>query len=177
MQSLSTLQTATRLVTNHANRLNVQARASGPGLPSVVGGRAIEPERQQLSSFDSIYSVNHVDATKQKINLMERLGKAFGFDIETFKDTGALAQAVERELSKLSPKAMMAAEQAVAKDLGLDELGFSLRDLLEAMKNPGGEKDRKLHAALSGNRNEETSSSTGRNGPIVLDDIGRYGPR
>ncbi|MBL8580758.1 MAG: hypothetical protein JNL61_00850 [Rhizobiaceae bacterium] len=157
------------LVVDRTMRTAVASSGASALLSGAKAGKDAGPA-SRLAGADSIFSPDRQDVTKQKVLLMDKIGKAFGFDSRDFKDMGAMADAVERELAKMSPQAAMALEQALGKKLGLDELGLSLRDMLDAMKEPGGEKDRKVDAALS-----RGLGAGDRAGGFGLDEIGRYG--
>ena len=125
------------------------------------------PGSEKSEASRSIYSVNHVDVNKLKISLMERVGKAFGLEFGDFKDSAALARAIKPIFERMEHASVMAVE----KSLGLDELGVSLRTVLDAMANPGGEADNELAGALL-EAAGETLDRAGRH--AGLDEIGRY---
>jgi hypothetical protein len=140
------------------------------GEPKTSGGAAWvgAPSQSSAIAFESIFSVNHVDATEMKVNLMERVGKTFGLELDDFADAGAMAKVIDG-LIKDMDKGQIA---AIEKELGLDELGVSLDEMLDAMKEPGGVADQKLDAALREEAGEILDNSIRLT--IGFDEIGRY---
>lgn len=123
-----------------------------------------------LDTSRSVFDPTHVDVTKVKIDLMEKVGKAFGYEIEDFKSLRSMAEAIESDLAFLQPETISAMES----ELGLNELGVSLTDVLNAMKDPDGTADDRLEAALLDDLGlSKDDDKTSR--PVRFDDIGRYG--
>ena len=135
---------------------------------ALASSRSGAPAQASPIAFESIFSVNHVDANKLKVNLMERVGKAFGLDLDDFDSAGSMARSINEIVAKMEPAAIREME----KDLGLDDLGVSLRDVLDAMEEPGGDSDRKLDAAL---HEQAGDMPANRSGPAVtFDELGLY---
>lgn len=173
MQGLNSLRTHSLLIV-----LQPRNAAAADRAPSLVlnlardanaftSSRSGSPAPASSIAFESIYSVNHVDANKLKVNLFERVGKAFGFDLNDFASAGVMARSINEIVAKMAPAEITAME----KELGLDDLGVSLRDVLDAMETPGGERDRKLDAAL---RNEAGDQKAGSSASVKFDDLDRY---
>ena len=123
-----------------------------------------------VDASDSIFSVNHVDANTMKVNLIERMGKAFGLDLDDFANAGVMAREIQEEVAKMTPEAI----HAVEKSVGLDTLAISLSEMLDAMNNPGGSADEKLDAALREKAGELFDEKSGVTHGAGLDDVGRY---
>ena len=150
--------------------------ASTPQVHVTASGFAKSPSQGTTVAFDSIYSVNHVDANKLKINLMERVGKAFGLDINEFESAADMAGQIEKILEQLERDVGTAQAEkeirGIEKDLGLDELGISLRDVLKAMKDPDSSENKKLMALLG----EKAGDAPDGRSAVELDEIGLYRP-
>jgi hypothetical protein len=177
MIALSSLRTANLVMADAAARTLRDATAQPAAPPTAATIVRIENRvAGQMSSVafglaasQSLFDPSHLDVTKMKIDLMEKVGKAFGFDLDDFKDMRSMAAAIEGELAFLDPEAI----SAIERDLGLDELGVSLTDVLDAMKDPDGTGGDRLEAALLERLGVPEHERTF--GPRRLDDIGRYG--
>lgn len=134
--------------------------------------RSGAPVRLGSAIGDSLFSVNHMDVTKLKVDLMERVGKAFGLEMHDYKDMKAFARAISSGMSQLDASAI----KAIEAELGLDKLGVSLREVVDAMQNPEGSSDDKLESALLDEIGDAGSDRKKAAAGIVLDEIGRYGP-
>lgn len=121
---------------------------------------------------DSLFSVSHVDVTKLKVDLMERVGKAFGLEMHDYKDMKAFGRAISNGMSLMDAPTI----KAIEAELGLDKLGVTLREVVDAMQDPDGSSDDKLEAALLDEIGDAGSDRKKAAAGIVLDEIGRYGP-
>jgi len=169
MNALTALRTASLLVAN-------AARVAGPAPADASGARVhalatrgIQPPRVDPAGVGSLFSVNHTDANQLRVELMERVGREFGFELSDFDNSAEMSAAIREAMRPLSP----AAVAAIEKDLGLDELGVSLVDVVEAMREPGGSADRKLTEALREKAGLRTPDEERR---VSFDEIGRYHP-
>ena len=115
--------------------------------------------------------MNNSDVTRQKIRLMERVGKEFGLKMDDFNDMRSFGRAVREKMSQLDPATIKIMEVK----LGLTKLGVTMLDMVEAMEDPGGAADDKLEAALRKDLGKEDDDD-GRTSLVSIDDIGRYGP-
>ncbi|OCO98687.1 MULTISPECIES: hypothetical protein [unclassified Ensifer] len=84
------------------------------------------------------------DASNNRAVLIREVGKYFDLDRETFKSDSAFAREVENQLKALESGDATKIEEV----LGLDKLGISLKDLIQALKNPDGVENETLKAAL-----------------------------
>lgn len=177
MTSVTSLRTAGLVMADVAARI---ARGNTPGNVQSPAGRSVSDGRQatvgglKLAPSEDIFSVNYVDATKAKIALMERVGKAFGLNLEDFKDMRSMAEAIRGKLALLGPDALKQTVNAIEDELGLKKLGVSLGDVLDAMEDPKGTGNARLEAALAEELGQRDKAASG---PVRLDEIGRYSIR
>lgn len=120
---------------------------------------------------DSMFSVNNVDATEMKTRLLERVGKEFGIDQKDYDSLSSYGAAVKNAVDALLRKSPFAASE-IEKKLGLDKLGVTLQNVVNAMIDPGGSDDDKLDAALKRQLGEPDK---GKNASARFDELGRYG--
>lgn len=169
MNALGSLSAASLLL----DRSGAATRMRAAPQLLVVSGSVSTGTLSTGAAPDSIYSVNHVDANKLRVNLMERLGKAFDMDMDDFAEPGDMARAIKTIVSKMQPGAV----QEVEKSLGLDKLGVTLGELLDAMIDPSGNANKKLMGALrlaAGELEDKDAGSVRPSLGLGLDEIGRY---
>lgn len=166
----TSLLTAVSLV----SRVPRLAAKSGAASLAVLGGTAgLRPDTLSRTTRgqSGLFSVNNSDVTRQKIRLMERVGKEFGLKMDDFNDMRSFGRAVREKMSQLDPATIKIMEVK----LGLTKLGVTMLDMVEAMEDPGGGADDKLEAALRKDLGKEDDDDR-RTSLVSIDDIGRYGP-
>lgn len=106
--------------------------ANGQKSPSV------EPQNtsshQKLS--EQLFSIDQQSISKLKMQLFENVGKAFGIDVDEYIHFEDFAKDVELKYREILRDYGPVAIYAIERELGLDELGLSLRDVIDSMKNP-----------------------------------------
>lgn len=124
--------------------------AAANGIPLSGNAGASKPSRQaQAKVVEALFSANTVDANKLKIKLMERLGKQFGLSVEEFDTQALFAAAVRDAVGQIKQQENGYLQLiAIEKELGLDKLGITLDELVNALIEPETEDGRKLEAAL-----------------------------
>ncbi|PCI05257.1 MAG: hypothetical protein COB78_01170 [Hyphomicrobiales bacterium] len=104
----------------------------------------------EVAETTDYWDIGKVTPTQMKVKLFEAVGEAFGLDEDNFSSFGAYAsaiQAVMEQIKQDDPMAFIIFDE-IEKDLGLDELGISLEEAVQAMVEPGGTASAKLDAAL-----------------------------
>ena len=108
----------------------------------------VKPDGAQKAANEKIngYFFDHArnDANNNRAVLIREVGKFFGIERETFKSDSAFAREIENQLKQLESPAIAKIEE----ELGLDKLGLSLTELVEALKNPRGPENDALKVAL-----------------------------
>lgn len=108
----------------------------------------VKPDGAQKAANEKIngYFFDHArnDASNNRAVLIREVGKIFGIERETFKSDSAFAREIENQLKQLESPAIAKIEE----ELGLDKLGLSLTELVEALKNPRGPENDALKVAL-----------------------------
>lgn len=145
--------------------LDIVALANGVG-PS--GGKPLSP----VAPVDDMFSVMSVDINEMKIDLMERLGKQLGISLDDFADASGFGRAVERLINviRTSENGGDIAIMRIGRELGLDKLGISLDDLVDAINDPEGDADQRLEEALL----REAVGEEHAPGRPRIDEIGLY---
>ena len=131
----------------------LQADESGAGRVSIDA---------QGKITESLFSVQTVDVTKLKVNLMERLGQELGLDMDEFETASEFGRAVKRAIDAIKTQDDGAQRLAeIERKLELGKLGISLDDLVAALNDPDGEADNKLDAALMKMATERDEDASG----------------
>ena len=151
-------------------------------IAATANGISTQFRNAQAAAAESVFSVNHVDITEMKMQLIEKTGKAFGIergDFDNQGDFGKAIKAVVSEIRRMENGGRMLAN--IAKDLGLDDLGISIDTMVGAIVDPGGRDDKKLDEALREQTGEDfvdfaQGGSAARGFPVLVDDLGLYGP-
>lgn len=172
MLSTSTVNSAAMLILQQVRAPGASADAGGSpanglvaaanGVPLSGAAGTSKPSRQaQAKVFEALFSANTVDANKLKIKLMERLGKQFGLALEDFDTQASFASAVRDAIGQIRQQENGYLQlAAIEKELGLDKLGITLDQLVNALIEPDGEDSQKLEAALR----KQAGKEEGRNG-------------
>lgn len=106
---------------------------------------------EEVEPTEDFWDINKVTPTQMKVKLFEKVGEAFGLDQDNFDSFSQYASAIVSRMEAMKeddPVGAMILFHEIEKDLGLDELGLSLEEVVEAMIEPGGKADEKLDAAL-----------------------------
>lgn len=136
----------------------------------------------RAKAVEAMFSVNSLDVTALKISLIERAGQELGVkqsDYATTREYGAALQQAFLSLQR-KPNSYLIIKE-IEKKLGLDEIGISLEDLINAISNPNGRGNEKLNKALeiyvhglAGGRGKGASSGDKTAASDRLDEIGIY---
>lgn len=146
---------------------NLVASVNGVSSSTVSGSPFIEAQ----GKINDMFSVNNVDPTEMKTRLFERVGKEFGIEQKDYDSLSSYGAAVKNAVDALMRKSPFAAVE-IEKKLGLDKLGVTLENVVNAMVDPGGSDDERLDAAL---KRQLGQPDKGKGASARLDEIGRYG--
>lgn len=143
------------------------AAANGIVLPGSSGARAQANARISESLFD-----HRPNLQEMKFDLFRRLGSELGVNMDDYEDPHDYASALRRAIAKIKtqPDAMQIL-RAIEKELGLNELGLTLDDLIDAIDDPDGKVAKKLNEALIAQMGGDADSI--REG-IKIDEAGLY---
>ncbi|RLQ88454.1 hypothetical protein [Notoacmeibacter ruber] len=133
--------------------------------------------RAEMRISESIFSVNHIDINERKLKLFEEVGEALNVDQDDFDTVSAYASALRVEVAKILRDPMgEKIIREIEEELGLDELGVSLDEVISAIANPDGEADAKLTEALDKKYNGDRQSAKDAIEHLQLNELGLYGP-
>lgn len=141
-------------------------------------GSARQPGRDLARITEAMFSVNSVDITKLKLELIERTGKALGVNQADYVSKDEFVDAMQTALSDLRREGGDLAVMGLEKKLGLDSLGLTIEDVIASARNPTSHD--KLTKALekkAGKTAEDLQlEKTPQNAYAVPDSFGVYGP-
>ena len=132
-----------------------KTKDTGPDLLATAGGQpakqtvgvSTQPTQVESKVSDALFSVNNRSVTQMKLDLIDRTGEALGVKKDDYASTDDFVAAMKKVVINI--KAHEGWEQVIAKiekDLGLDELGVSLEDVINSARDP--EKDDSVTEAL-----------------------------
>lgn len=107
------------------------------------------PMQVRAKAVEAMFSVNSLDVTALKVSLIERAGQELGVKQSDYASTREYGAALQQAFASLqrSPNAYLVIKE-IEKKLGLDEIGISLEDLINAIADPDGKGNEKLNNAL-----------------------------
>lgn len=116
---------------------------SSPAKTKVQSGpNAVHP-------VNDMFSVMSVDINKMKINLMERLGEKLGISFNDFETASEFGREVQRLVNQIKLREDGALIiKRMEHELGLDKLGVSMDEFIQAIIDPESHAAEKLDAAL-----------------------------
>ncbi len=190
MSVISGVNSAALLIlqqTNSTSSIENEKSASGDLVAVANGvsekiGMSAQPGQAQSRISEAMFSANNVNITKLKLELIERAGEELGLDKTDFDSEAAFASEMRKQVLYLKG---LGADERIAeieKELGLDELGVSLLDVVSSARNP--DLDDKVTQALKEREGvedeeerkkaeEESEASTPSS--LAPDEIGLYG--
>lgn len=140
------------------------------------------PMQVRAKAVEAMFSVNSLDVTALKVSLIERAGQELGIKQSDYASTREYGAALQQAFASLqrSPNAYLVIKD-IEKKLGLDEIGISLEDLINAIADPDGKGNEKLNNALEvyvhgivGHDRFGAASGGKPPAPNPLDEIGIY---
>lgn len=119
--------------------------AVATGRPNIVSvSRQPTPAQSKVS--EAMFSMSGDSIAKQKLELIERTGKALGLERSDYASMDDFVAAARKALGEIKVKpGGMAAIHAIEKELGLDKLGLSLEDVINSA-TAGGDNDKVTRA-------------------------------
>jgi len=154
----------------------ILAAANGVAIPSVSGAQS-----QAKAKISDAFMDSPIDIQQLKFNLMRRLGEELGVKMDDFEDPRDYGSALRGVIAKIKATPQGAtALTALGRKLGLDKLGISIDDLVDAISSPDGEGGKKLDAALRAETGEDAKKAAEAVETVLrgikTDETGLYAP-
>ncbi|MBO6813440.1 MAG: hypothetical protein JJ891_01175 [Rhizobiaceae bacterium] len=128
---------------------------------------------------DNFFSMSYRDTNEIKMQIFERLGEKLGLEMKSYEDPGSFARdlrlAVQEIRRKEGGESLL---KEIGHELGLDKLGVTIDDVINAIDEPDGEADNRLTKAIEEEykinlkKDGEPASPSDRG--FQIDDIGLY---
>lgn len=158
------------------------ATANGASNPR-ISGAGNRSAQAQAKVTEALFDPNTVDIHQMKIDLMQRLGDAFGVSLDDFSSQASFGSAIEEIIGQL--KLLKEGPQILSeieKKLGLDKLGISLDTLVGAIIDPEGGDGERLDAAMKKqladtDKGDEQDAAEALRALSQPDEMGLYGSR
>lgn len=154
----------------------ILAAANGVAISTVSDAQSQAKAKISDALFES-----PIDIQQMKLNLMRRLGDELGINMDDFEGPREFGSAVREVIGKIKAMPNGATYlMALEKELGLDKLGVSLDDLVDAISSPDGEGGKTLDAALRAETGEDARDGAKEGAKALLhaiatDEMGLYG--
>ncbi|WP_374890270.1 hypothetical protein [Ensifer soli] len=184
MTRISGTASAALLILQQAGPVAAAAAAGSAGddLVAIANGRtprigaSTQPTQAQSAISEKMFGLDNVNVNKQKLDLIDRTGKALGVNQDDYASRDDFVDAMRKAYGRLQLEGGPQAVMQLEKELGLDRLGVSLADVIESAGDP--EKNDRLTRALEDKAETlKRGSDEDASSPIgVPDDIGLYGP-
>lgn len=188
MSPVSSLNTAAVVLLQHASALardqsltnsSFLATANGVKASGFAPNPSFTQARAKVS--EAFFGAQTIGVHQMKVNLMERLGDAFGIKVEDFETVSQFGAAVRDIVSaiKLQDDGYLVLKE-VEKKLGLDKLGISLDTLVKAIIDPESSDNDKLVTALEKELGAKSSGKEGegerstKSAALTTDEAGLY---
>lgn len=164
--------------TSATDELKSDAGSSLVAVANGVGGKiglSAQPGRIESKISEAMFSVENVNINKLKLELIERAGQALGFDESDYETKSQFASAMRKAVIDMQARGADQQIAAIEKELGLDELGVSLLDVVSSARNP--ELDDKVTTALKEREGieEKEEAEEAEKRSFQPDEIGLYG--
>lgn len=155
MSPLSSPNATALMVLQQTAALDKGRNDPKPDLVSIANGVSEPGEAKTRSGpkavhpVDDMFSVMSVDINKMKINLMERVGKELGVSFDDYEKASDFGRALREAVNKikLSENGDLVLRE-IERKVGLDKLGVSLDEFVDAIIDPESRAAEKLDAAL-----------------------------
>lgn len=181
MPTVSTLNSTALLILQPLAVLPVekdQSALPGAGLLAAANGVVVpgvsDAQAQAKAKISESFFDNGVDLQELKFHLYRRLGEELGInmgDYENPKDYAAALKDAVGDIKANSEDGGLKFFAGLEKKLGLDKLGLSIDDLVNAIEDPDGKASKKLDEALRAKTGEDAKAAVLE---ITTDEDGRY---
>ncbi|MBP1843098.1 hypothetical protein J2046_001352 [Rhizobium petrolearium] len=129
-------------------RKEEEAERSGKERDPVADARisaSEEAKRAREKITSALFGTNRTDPNELKIDLIDRLAKKLGLDTDEARSNYRLGEALKDLLKPMD----MTQISKLEEDLGLKDIGISIRTLLAAIQNPYGDDNQRLMDAFT----------------------------
>jgi len=169
MTSISNVTSAALAILQQLNKgTTVSDQPSSPadGLIAVATGQtnkagvSKQPTPAQSKVSEAMFSMSKDSIAKQKLDLIERTGRALGVERSDYSSMDEFVAAMKKVYGEIKVQAGgMAVFHALERQLGLDKLGLSIEDVIESAQD--GDSNDKVTKALERRAKKEKDEASG----------------
>lgn len=151
---------------NKGTTVSDQPSSPADGLIAVATGQtnkagvSKQPTPAQSKVSEAMFSMSKDSIAKQKLDLIERTGRALGVERSAYSSMDEFVAAMKKVYGEIKVQTGgMGAFHALERQLGLDKLGLSIEDVIESAQD-GGSND-KVTKALERRAKKEKDEASG----------------
>lgn len=181
MTSISNVPSAALAILQQLNKgttISEQPPSAADSLIAVATGQvnnvtvSKQPTQAQSKVSEAMFSMSKDSIAKQKLDLIERTGRALGVERSDYSSMDEFVAAMKKVYGEMKVQAGgMGAFHALERQLGLDKLGLSIEDVIESAQD--GDSNDKVTKALERRAKKEKEkddeSGTGADQAIQID--------
>jgi hypothetical protein len=179
MTSISIVPSAALAILQQLNKsttISEQPPSAADGLIAVATGLtnkvavSKQPTQAQSKVSEAMFSMSKDSIAKQKLDLIERTGRALGVERSDYSSMDEFVAAMKKVYGEIKVQAGgMAVFHALERQLGLDKLGLSIEDVIESAQD--GDSNDKVTKALErrAKKEKDEASGTGSDQAIQID--------
>lgn len=179
MTAISNVPSAALAILQQLNKgttMTEQSPSAADSLIAVATGQvnkvavSKQPTQAQSNVSEAMFSMSRDSIAKQKLDLIERTGRALGVERSDYSSMDEFVAAMKKVYGEMKVQpGGMALIQALERQLGLDKLGLTIEDVIESAQD-GGSND-KVTKALErqAKKEKDEASGTGSDEAIQID--------
>ncbi|AGB75144.1 MULTISPECIES: hypothetical protein [Rhizobium] len=179
MTSISNVSSAALAILQQLNKgttISEQPPSAADSLIAVATGQvnnvtvSKQPTQAQSKVSEAMFSMSKDSIAKQKLDLIERTGRALGVERSDYSSMDEFVAAMKKVYGEIKVQAGgMGALHALERQLGLDKLGLTIEDVIESAQD--GDSNDKVTKALERRAKKEKNeeSGTGADQAIQID--------
>ena len=161
---------------NKVTTISKQLPSAADSLIAVATGQtnkvavSKQPTQAQSKVSEAMFSMSKDSIAKQKLDLIERTGRALGVERSDYSSMDEFVAAMKKVYGEIKVQpGGMGALRALERQLGLDKLGLTIADVIERAQD-GGSNDKVTKAfERQAKKEKDEASGTGSDQAIQID--------
>lgn len=161
---------------NKVTTISKQLPSAADSLIAVATGQtnkvavSKQPTQAQSKVSEAMFSMSKDSIAKQKLDLIERTGRALGVERSDYSSMDEFVAAMKKVYGEIKVQpGGMGALRALERQLGLDKLGLTIADVIESAQD-GGSNDKVTKAfERQAKKEKDEANGTGSDQAIQID--------
>lgn len=155
MTPISNMPSTALTILQQLNKSATLSQRPQPGADTLIAVATGQPDKiaaskqptpAQSKISEAMFSMSRDSITKQKLDLIERTGKALGIERSNYLSMDDFVAAMKKAYGEIKVQpGGMGVIHGLEKELGLDKLGLSLEDVINSAMD-GGDNDKVTRA-------------------------------